>query len=113
MQIKCPITDEVIATFGKDGFVRRENYREVFFVLSDHSQMKILISKSAKDNLKENQLETIFKEIQDRRIINMRGKALPQKKKDSILKKLKNIEFVSVIDKKDTLISKKVLDKKI
>lgn len=112
MQIKCPITDEVLATFGKDGFTRRANYREVYLVLSDHSRMKILISKNAKDNLKESQLEAIFGDIQNRRINNIKSKALPKKKKDNVLEKLGGIEFLSAVDKGGILISRKILDKK-
>jgi len=112
MQIKCPITDEVLATFGKDGFTRRANYREVYLVISDHSRMKILISKNAKDNLKESQLEAIFRDIQNRRINNMKSKALPKKKKDRVLKELADIEFISAVDKREVLISRKILDKK-
>ena len=112
MQIKCPITDEVLATFGKDGFTRRANYREVYLVLSDHSRMKVLISKNAKDNLKENQIEAIFRGIQNKRIINMRGKAFIKSRKDKALESLENIQFISVVDKKDILL-KKALAKKL
>lgn len=113
MQIKCPITDEVLATFGKDGFTRRANYREVYLVLSDHSRMKILISKNAKDNLKKSQLEDILRKIKNDRVNNIRSKALPKNKKNSIIKSIENIEFSSAVDKGGILISRKILAEKI
>lgn len=112
MQIKCPITDEVLATFGKDGFTRRSNYREVFFVLSDHSRMKIIISKTAMNDLKKEKLDEIFNEIQSKRVNNLKGKSFDKKNKELAIKRLSLLGYNKVVNKKDTLIDKKVLNKK-
>jgi hypothetical protein len=112
MEIKCPITNEVVATFGKEGFIRRANYREIFYVLEDHSRMKLIISKNAKDNLKDSQLNNIFKDIQQRRINNLKGKSFDKEKKDLAIERLSKSGYNLVVDKSAILIDKKVLIKK-
>jgi len=107
MEIKCPITDEVILRINQQGLVQRVNYSEVFFVLSDHSKMRILISKNAKKNLKKSQTNELFKNIQKERIIKLKGKPLDEKKKKKHLDRLKKLSYSEVVDRAKSLIKNK------
>lgn len=107
MEIRCPITNEVIINTSKNGLVQRSNYSEIWFKLSDGSRMRVAVSKNAKNNLTEKQADEIFNEIQKGRINRLKSKALKIKVKEKQLKRINGTKVEAILDKANILINKK------
>jgi len=107
MEIRCPITDEVILKMTPKGLVQRVNYTEVWFNLSDGSRMRIPMSKNAVKFLKEKETDNLFKKIQEIRTNKIKGKVLPKKIKDKQLARISKLSYKEVEDRNKSLIRKK------
>jgi hypothetical protein len=110
MEIKCPITNEVILKITPNGMTQRINYCEIWLHLIDGSRMKLAISKNAKKNLKQSHIDEIFAKIKADRLNRIRGKALPAKVKAIQLARIEKTDYREVIDKAKSLIKKKIND---
>lgn len=105
--LHCPVTGQKILTIGSGGVMKRENYAEVWFVLSDGSRMRVAMSKEAKKNLTEKQADTLFKNINKEWSDSIRGKVLPKKKKDIQMARVGKLTYHRVEEKDRVMITKK------
>ncbi len=106
MEIRCPITDEVILRITPNGIVQRVNYREVWFNLSDGSKMRMALSKSAVDNLKESQVDRLFEAIKKQRTDKIKGKVLDKKVRERQLERIDKTAITRVESKLGVIIDK-------
>ena len=107
--LKCPVTGEKILTVGANGVMKRENYSEVWFVLSDGSRMRVAISNNAKKNLKEKEADELYATIKKDWAQVIKSKTLDEKTKKKQLKRIDNLTYLSV-ESRDGLIIKKQKD---
>ena len=107
MEIKCPITNEVILRITPNGIVQRVNYCEVWFKLSDGSRMRVAMSKNAKKNLKQAQSDELFSSIRNTRLNKIRGKSLPKEVKERQLARVEKCKYTELIDRSKSLIKVK------
>ncbi len=105
--LNCPVTGEKILTIGANGVMKRENYAEAWFVLSDGSRMRVAMSKAAKKNLTEKQADALFKGISKDWNDSIRGKVLPKRQKDVQIGRLNKLTYKRVEEKDRVMITKK------
>ncbi|HBI50259.1 MAG TPA: hypothetical protein DDY21_00195 [Candidatus Moranbacteria bacterium] len=99
MEIKCPITNEVILKITPNGIIQRVNYCEVWFSLDDGSQMKVAMSKNAKKNLKKSQTDELFSKINIERRNKILAKVITKEKKEEQLSRIDKSNYSDVKDK--------------
>jgi hypothetical protein len=68
--------------------------------------MRIALSKNAKKNLKEKQVDEFFEKLRKERLNNLNRKAIDEKKKDTQKMRIKNIGYTEVIDRGGLLLKK-------
>jgi hypothetical protein len=106
----CPVTGEKILTIGSNGVMKRENYAEVWFNLSDGSRMRVAMSKNAKDQLKEIDADELYKKIKKGWSDAISAKVLPAKQKALQLARINKLAYQKVEVNSGVLITKKQKD---
>lgn len=96
MEIRCPITDEVIVKISTNGYKQRSNYTEVWLNLADGSRARIPMSKNAAKNLQPSQVEELFAKIKEDRINSVLGKQLEPEIRDKQLERIDSVSVESV-----------------
>lgn len=94
--LNCPITGEKILTIGANGVMKRENYAEVWFHLSDGSRMRVAMSRNAKEQLKESDADELFGKIKKQWTDGLKAKKIPEKIKKNHLGRMEKLTYEKV-----------------
>lgn len=107
--LNCPVTGQKILSIGPRGVMKRENYAEIFFILSDGSRMRVAVSKAAKRQFKQADANKIFQQISKDWQNNIKTKVIDKARKDKQIARVQKLSFVAVEDRGGVLIGKEAV----